>query len=371
MLNVQKHFPGQNHSAHVWRKKIAGRNWHEYPEIAAVPTIYEDLRLISQPGDIIIAPDVRVEQCNPWMASRGVTSFQYILSVNFLPALARSASRDRLHCRFLHHSYKLSNYSSHGGVAAVPRSLIIRPYISPSIVAFCARTRANRTRHADSASRFTPPLHEPSRAVSPTDLSSLASHTRSHAPIPHAPHLPLVLVDNDAKGAVRYHVSKACNQSRCEAIVVNRKSRGEVLRLLARASVVVDWCMVGTERLPVEAVLCGAVLLTSNCREGGASDVRDFPIARRNLLRDPAELTEAIARVVANLQYERESQAEMVALYHGGTSPATMEEEVRAAVETIVDRSGGGIPGLHAAPLSCGTLSPERLLYARGCIPLS
>ena len=55
-------------------------------------------------------------------------------------------------------------------------------------------------------------------------------------------------------------------------------------QLLASASIVIDWCMVGTERMPVEAVLCGAVLLTSACRKGGGADPRDFPLPAQNVL---------------------------------------------------------------------------------------
>ena len=323
VLNVQRR--GVPHSAHVWRKQVARRNWMEYPGIADVPTIHGDLREhdLTRPGDVIIAPDVRVEACAPWLSQRGVTEFTYVLSVNFLPILAKNAHHSLTRsCRFLHHSFRLSNFSGWDRVAAVPRSLIVRPYISPSIVAFCAATRANRTRLA-------------ARAPSPSEASGLVgSGDAAHGRGTHA--LPLVLVDNDVKGLVRYHVARACNQSRCEVVVVNRFTRQAVMALLARASVVVDWCMVGTERLPVEAVLCGAVLLTSDCRDGGALDDRDFPMARRNLLSNASELSGAIGRVLSNLDEERRDQQRLVELYDTGTSAATMEEEVAAAVETIV-----------------------------------
>lgn len=56
--------------------------------------------------------------------------------------------------------------------------------------------------------------------------------------------------------------------------------------------------MVGTERMPVEAVLCGAVLLTSACRKGGGADPRDFPLPAQNVLDDLSQLPVAIDRVL-------------------------------------------------------------------------
>ena len=60
------------------------------------------------------------------------------------------------------------------------------------------------------------------------------------------------------------------------AIVVKGYKRSELPKLFRSAKVVVDWCMRGSERMPIEAVLNGALLLTSNCQS--ATDRRDYPL---------------------------------------------------------------------------------------------
>ena len=94
----------------------------------------------------------------------------------------------------------------------------------------------------------------------------------------------LVLLDSDTTDEVAAAARGACGNSSevCEVVLVKGLPRAEVGRLLAAARIVVDWCLIGTERMVVEAVLCGAVLLTSHCLCG--TEPRDFPIPERNLL---------------------------------------------------------------------------------------
>jgi hypothetical protein len=71
------------------------------------------------------------------------------------------------------------------------------------------------------------------------------------------------------------------------------------------AVIVVDWTMVGSERMPIESVLCGAVLLTGANHCG--QDADDFPIPRRNVLRHPHNLSEAIPRILGDFGREQHS----------------------------------------------------------------
>jgi len=65
-------------------------------------------------------------------------------------------------------------------------------------------------------------------------------------------------------------------------VIVSNKSETELLGLYRRATIVFDWCMVGSERMPLEASLFGAILVTStSCGCGG--DFSDFPISSRYL----------------------------------------------------------------------------------------
>ena len=63
--------------------------------------------------------------------------------------------------------------------------------------------------------------------------------------------------------------------------------------------------MVGSERMPIESVLCGAVLVTGANHCG--QDADDFPIARRNVLRHPRNLSEAIPRILRDFGREQQS----------------------------------------------------------------
>lgn len=97
-------------------------------------------------------------------------------------------------------------------------------------------------------------------------------------------------------------------------------------RLLSRAKVVLDWCLVGSERLAIEAVLCGAALLTTGCKAG--AEPRDFPLPRSSLLRSAANLSDAIPRALRQhgSAEQRRSYAPMVRLY-AGLDAATMRAE--------------------------------------------
>ena len=52
--------------------------------------------------------------------------------------------------------------------------------------------------------------------------------------------------------------------------------------LLRRTKVVIDDCMAGSERVPLEAVLCGAVFMTREC--DGGPDLRDLGVPLRHVL---------------------------------------------------------------------------------------
>jgi len=59
-------------------------------------------------------------------------------------------------------------------------------------------------------------------------------------------------------------------------VVAKDLKKEELMDLMLQAKVVLDWCMRGTERTPIEASLYGAVVLTNDCDTGG--DAVDFPL---------------------------------------------------------------------------------------------
>jgi hypothetical protein len=99
------------------------------------------------------------------------------------------------HCHWL---------STHGLPKPVP---VVRPYISPSVRQSCSR-------------------------------QPLGAEQRKSE---------LVLLDNDNPPAIQLEVRRACEEipRRCRVVLVEKRSREDVLSLLLEAKVVVDWCPVG------------------------------------------------------------------------------------------------------------------------------
>ena len=99
---------------------------------------------------------------------------------------------------------------------------------------------------------------------------------------------------------------------------------------MGQAKVVVAWCMRGTERLPIEAAVYGAVLISNNCEVG--SDERDFPLSPQHRLPTAQAIGDAITAILSsNEAYEAAltQQLPLQTLYKN-LGPASMAKEARA-----------------------------------------
>ena len=264
----------------------------EYPAIASMPKLaYNFLRR----GDLYVTPEHIA--CDRQLGAKGVRQVVYMLSAK---ARRRNYQSIRAGCRLISHNYWGAQHTA-AGLDLTPE-WVVRPYISPSIRSRClARTAA-----AEGEAAF-------------------------------AQRRDLVLIDHDVPSEVEAAARAACDAHGYECVRVGsttgavdsdatRRSREEVLRLLEAAKVVIDWCLVGAERLAIEAMLCGAVLLTSACKAG--LEPRDFPLPRRNVLDAPANLTAAIPRVVRGFAREQQrGGATRVAKLYGALDAASMRKE--------------------------------------------
>ena len=283
----------------------------EYPGLASLPRLpYNSLRR----GDLYVTPEHVA--CDRQLGANGVRQVVYMLSAK---ARRRNYQSIRAGCRLLSHNYWGAEHTSTGLVLS--SEWIVRPYISPSIRSRC--------------------------------LARMAAAEGEGA---FQPRRDLVLIDHDVPSEVEAAARSACDAHGYECVRVGsttgavdadttRRPREEVLKLLEAAKVVVDWCLVGAERLAIEAMLCGAVLLTSACKAG--LEPRDFPLPRRNVLDAPANLTAAIPRVVRGFAREQRS-ATRVAKEYDALDAASM----RAEASTF----------LGAAGLSCARRRAGRLL---------
>ena len=153
-------------------------------------------------------------------------------------------------CTYIAHDSAISRMF--GGVP------IIRPYITPSTVQFCRQARRS-------------------------------SENRR-----------LILIDNDAP-----------SQLWKLGTVVRGYARPQVMHMLSQARYIIDWKFVGSERMPIEGLLCGAYVLTSRHPENSALgsdfmfpnqsfvDTYDDIIHRIREKRNPPHMTKAIAEFEA------------------------------------------------------------------------
>lgn len=237
-------------------------------------------------GDILIIPEIF--PCPGDLLARGVEVYMWILGANekALAAISHSC------CEVLSHNYWLSQ---HLGIN-ISATSVLRPYITPSLVA-----------HAQSS-----------------------VNTKED----------VVLIDNDSPALIIHAVKSVCHEISCTAILVKGFTRKELSTLYKRAKVVIDWCMRGNERMPIEAVLNGALLLSSDCES--IQDERDFPVPRRNIL--PASLSDpsaasgtpsalhsslktALERLIKNYHSEFASYEPMRVLHGRNISAHSLEKQ--------------------------------------------
>lgn len=91
----------------------------------------------------------------------------------------------------------------------------------------------------------------------------------------------VVLIDGDVPGAVLDIIKSTASNlfihsQGVEVIVLQNFNRTELMSLYKRAKVIVDWCMPGSERCPLEAALYGVLLITNHCKNGQIFE--DYPI---------------------------------------------------------------------------------------------
>ena len=125
-------------------------------------------------------------------------------------------------CTYIAHNSRISELF--GGLP------IIRPYITPSTVRFCRRARQSNSNRS------------------------------------------LILIDNDSPA----ELSKL-------GTVIRGYSRSHLMNMLVRARYIIDWVFVGSERMPIEGLLCGAHVLTSRDPRNSALGA-DFAFPNRSFV---------------------------------------------------------------------------------------
>jgi len=227
-------------STYLSLRPINPRLAAEYPGLRRLPMVRND-RL--RRGDVYIIPET--VSCDEALGRRGIRSFVYMLSAK---ARRRNWQSLRKGCRLLSHNFWGADHTSAG--LSLPRGMVIRPYISPSIKARC--------------DVWSPAWQQTMLGVGAAASGAAAATTTARFGSGSRP--DLVLIDHDVPAEVEAAARAACAAHGCECVRVGGDRRGpkeeaavtfsraQVAQLLARAKLVVDWCLVGSERLAIEAV---------------------------------------------------------------------------------------------------------------------
>jgi len=203
----------------------------EYPDLwNSMPNCSMAVENLS-PDDLVVVPEVT--QCEPIGKVRAPNIW-----------LLGSSNIGPDECPRLSHNHYLAH------LASMRADSILYPYITPSIVT-----------HAVQNAGLLPD-------GSFQNLPDLASQKER-----------IVLLDDDA--VMDFHgVSQQLKNANINVIVVTGYSRDDLLQLQLKAKVVVDLCMRGTERMPIESSLHGVVLFTNACQSG--EDKEDYPVSERH-----------------------------------------------------------------------------------------
>ena len=183
-------------STYLSLRPINPRLAAEYPGLHRLPMERND-RL--RTGDVYIIPETVA--CDESLGRRGIRSFVYMLSSK---ARRRNWQSLRKGCRLLSHNFWGADHTSAG--LALPRDMVVRPYISPSTKARC-----------DVSSQAMPGVGPAaSAAAAATSAAGSGSGSRPD----------LVLIDHDVPPEVEAAARAACAAHGCECVRVGGDRRG-------------------------------------------------------------------------------------------------------------------------------------------------
>lgn len=124
-------------------------------------------------------------------------------------------------------------------------------------------------------------------------------------------------------------------------VTASGMSRESLLQLMKDAKIVYDDCMVGSERVPMEAALFGNVVITNACNVGSRFADAPFPIRLvgspdENLDQYTSDLSNAIADSLLNYDNLLADYAS-ARLYYASLGPISLYEESRVFLEHVLD----------------------------------
>lgn len=124
-------------------------------------------------------------------------------------------------------------------------------------------------------------------------------------------------------------------------VMASGMSKDSLLQLMKDAKIVYDDCMVGSERVPMEAALFGTVVVTNLCNVGSRFADAPFPIRvagspDENLDQYTSDLAKAIANALQNYDNLLADYAP-ARLYYASLGPLSLVEESRIFLQRGLD----------------------------------
>lgn len=281
--------------------KLAPRFLSEYPPLDKLPTVS---RNELQKGDIFIITEN--QECEFWLVNRGVHVYHYLLSTG-LKGPASVAQKVAQGCKLVAHNFCTGSAKFIGAEVSLPAHQHVHLYVTPSRADFCNRDYSKQKE-------------------------------------------ALVLLDDDNPMDVQAETHAACKQLGCRAVLVQSMTFEQVQELLVKAMVVIDWCMVGSERMPLEASMCGAVMLTSASDEGNfngrigrccGNNQQDFPLPARNLLRHTDDIAPTLRSIFKKFENRSREMKPTRDRFLANGPPNAMLDDVREFFEAAAAQALG------------------------------
>lgn len=263
------------------QSKFNAQLWAErgYKEFVDIPVI-EMTSLIK--GDILIMHDL-ITQCPKDLIEKGVKVFVWKLGVPLNGSRIQKFLKDG--CQFLSHNYyTMSDIESVD--YKLPRSHILIPYI-----------RRKK-------------IH--SGLIKNDKRENLILYNHIHP-------------DQRDEGFVE--LSEHCKKASCEVIMLKGFNEDELKSLYQKAKIIVGDCLKGSERSVIEAVLAGALFVTSNCLNG--KDLRDFPIPRQHKFSNKFSRADVATRLMDNFEEEQQKLEGFRRLYKHYSHETLVEDAKR------------------------------------------
>lgn len=229
------------------RSFVSQATYHDRYKVLYGDRLIKRIKMLHQlkSGDIFITSEG--VEC-PQGFAKGVIIYVWLLA-DYI------GCRDK-DIRYIVHNKYLSHFTYQNVKLSLPRESIVHPYVSVPII-----ERAISVAGLE---------HDGSIYKAASELREMKKNT--------------LLIDNDVPFDVLEVLKQSAEAAGGQYIFLDGLDKEGIMKAYEEGKIVVDWCMRGSERCPLEASLFGAISVTNNCSTGRS--FADFPIPSKFHLSD-------------------------------------------------------------------------------------